>query len=147
MTSSTKICQLDGMDDSLSEDDSLEEGIEIKQTANSLKCSELVTSLKICQLDGNNDISSSRDSQDIRTIYAINCETREIINLMNLFRSFNLLWSSSQWHSLCEMEKGCFYCHMRSSCVRIHQEREKGPKSLKVNEFTTQLYHFGSNWR
>ena len=36
---------------------------------------------------------------------------------------------------------------MRSSCLRIRQERVKGPKSLKLNEYTNQLHHYGANWK
>ena len=36
---------------------------------------------------------------------------------------------------------------MRSSCLRIRQERLKGPKSLKVNEYTSQLNQYGSDWK
>ena len=31
--------------------------------------------------------------------------------------------------------------------MRLRQERMRGPKSLKVNEYTTQLFHYGTDWR
>ena len=36
---------------------------------------------------------------------------------------------------------------MRSCCLRVRQERIRGPKSLKVNEYTTQLFQYGPDWR
>ena len=33
----------------------------------------------------------------------------------------------------------CFFCLMRSSCVRINSLRATGPKSLKIVEFVSQL--------
>ena len=47
-------------------------------------------------------------------------------------------------------ELNCFFCNVRSSCLRISAERKKGPKSLKVFEFVFQMFRFeklGWDWR
>ena len=36
----------------------------------------------------------------------------------------------------------CFFCLMRSSCVRINSLRATGPKSLKIVEFVSQLLKY-----
>ena len=50
-------------------------------------------------------------------------------------------------HSVCSLDKNCFFCHMRSSCLRLRREYLKGPKYIKVNEFTSQLGQFEPHWR
>ena len=58
-------------------------------------------------------------------------------------------------HCLCEFdqkqpEQNCFFCHMRSSCLRLNTTRTKGPRSLKLVEFTSHLFNYetlGWNWR
>ena len=69
----------------------------------------------------------------------INCEVNEIIQLVN---------SSS--HCKCEFnqkqyEQNCFFCLMRSSCSRLCINRTKGPRSLKLNEITSQLFQYERN--
>ena len=45
----------------------------------------------------------------------------------------------------------CFFCHMRSSCLRLSAPRGYGPKSLKAVEFSSQLNQYqhllGWNWQ
>ena len=101
----------------------------------------------ISQLDGNDSISSTDEREPCKGVFAIKCELKEIINLVSFFRSMNVLWISSREHLLCKLDEKCFLCNMRSSCLRIRQERKTGPKSLKLNEFTCQLDQYGSQWR
>ena len=79
-------------------------------------------------------------------IFGINCELKEVITLISFFRSWNTLWISTTEHSLCKLDKKCFLCNIRSSCLRIRQERKTGPRSLKLNEFTCQLDQYGPQW-
>ena len=104
----------------------------------------------VCQLDGNDDCSSLSSMDEIlpvKEIYAVNCESRELVDLINFVRSFNLLWVSTQEHLLCALDQSCFFCNIRSSCLRLRQERKKGPRSIKVNEFVCQLRQYGPDWR
>ena len=101
----------------------------------------------ICQLDGNNDLSSEEICQPCKKIFAVNCEIQEIIDIINFFRSLNILWISTKEHKLCGLDQNCFFCNIRSSCLRVRQERGTGPEILKVNEYTCQLQQYGSNWR
>ena len=48
-------------------------------------------------------------------------------------------------HKLCDISQSCFFCNMRSSSLRLRQYREKGPKSLQINEFVCQLFQYSSN--
>ena len=54
-------------------------------------------------------------------------------------------------HNLCNINEACFFCNMRSSCLRLRQTREKGPKGLQVKEFVCQLSQYDSklgwNWK
>ena len=90
----------------------------------------------IPQLDGFDD----EDLEDLckreNKIFGVNCEIEEIIQLLNFFRSFNFMWISSNFHVLCCSDQTCFFCNMRSSCIRLRQVREKGPRWLKPNEYT-----------
>ena len=51
-------------------------------------------------------------------------------------------------HATCELtkeEKGlnnCFFCALRSSCIRLNDRGKKGPKSLKPYEILSQLGQF-----
>ena len=101
----------------------------------------------ICQLDGLDDFSELEDIPSNSEIFGVKCEARVIVDLVNFFRSFNFLWICMKDHLLCRLEQACFFCHMRSSCLRIRQERKKGPRSLKISEFTTQLNQYGIDWR
>jgi hypothetical protein len=115
----------------------------------------VLLSNQIPQFDGGNDSQSSYDEEIIeKKVLAINCEIDEISRLVNFFRSCNFLWSSMFDHCLCKFdpkqpENNCFYCHMRSSCVRLSTVRSKGPRSIKLVEFTSQLFqyqNYGWDW-
>ena len=101
----------------------------------------------ICQLDGNDDFSSELEDKPCKSIFSVSCEVKQVINLINFFRSFNVLWISTTTHTLCSLNQNCFFCNIRSSCLRLRQERRTGPRCLKVNEFTCQLNQYGPNWR
>ena len=113
----------------------------------------------ISQLDGQTDMmeSSEEEEQVIKKkLFAVNCEIQGISYLMNFFRSFDLLWKSTLGHCLCksdqkEPDANCFFCHMRSSCLRLNSPRTKGPRNIKILEFTSQLNQYqsqlGCDWR
>jgi hypothetical protein len=110
----------------------------------------------IPQCDGGNDSTLSYDEEIIeKKVLAINCEIDEITCLVNFFRSCNFLWSSMFDHCLCKFDvkqpdNNCFFCHMRSSCLRLNAGRSKGPRSIKLVEFTSQLFqykNYGWDWR
>ena len=96
--------------------------------------------ISITKLDRANDSESSQDEDIIvKSVFGINCEVNEIIQLVN---------SSS--HCKCEFnqkqyEQNCFFCLMRSSCSRLCINRTKGPRSLKLNEITSQLFQYERN--
>ena len=99
----------------------------------------------ILQLDGLEDESISRKH------FSVNCKVEELIVLINFFRCFENLWNSSIQHALCPFDKdksNCFFCLMRSTCLRINTPRTTGPKSLKIVEFVSQLskYQEVFNW-
>lgn len=111
-------------------------------------CTDINNIFLISQLDGNDDFLSSTDeAKPSKKVFAVNCELKEVTHLINFIRSFNTLWICTEYHPLCSLSENCFLCNIRSSCLRIRQERATGPKSLKVNEFTCQLNQYGSNWR
>ena len=105
----------------------------------------------ISQLDGLDDIDLKDDDKAMKRIFAVNCEIKEIIQLVNFLRSFNFLWISPEYHCLCSSVDSCSFCHMRSSFLRLRKEREKGPRSLKLNEFISVLNQYDSilqwDWR
>ena len=87
---------------------------------------------------------------DVKRIYGINCEISNIIHMINFIRSFNFLWITRDTHWMCHISQDCFFCSLRSSCLRLRQEREKGPKTLQLNEYVNQLHQYNSllgyNW-
>ena len=110
----------------------------------------------IPQFDGGCDLESSDDDEIInKSVFAINCEINNISCLINFFRGFEFLWSASSGHCLCipdhkQPEQNCFFCNLRSSCLRLSVKRTKGPKNLKLVEFISQLVHYQDldwNWR
>ena len=110
----------------------------------------------IPQFDGGNDSESSIDEGKIeKNVFAINCEIDEITHLVNFFRGCNFLWESLMSHCICnndqkQTENNCFFCHMRSTCIRLNTKRTKGPRSLKLFEFSSQLLQYkinGWSWR
>ena len=99
----------------------------------------------ILQLDGLEDKGVSKK------YFSVNCKVEELIVLINFFRCFENLWNSSIQHALCIFDKdksNCFFCLMRSTCLRINTPRLTGPKSLKIVEFVSQLskYEESFNW-
>ena len=109
--------------------------------------------IRIPQFDGNMSESGEDDQIVNKTMYSINCEMSEIIQVITFFRSFDFYWKYLENHKVCEPNKSaenCFLCHMRSSCLRLNNQRSKGPRSLKIIEFTSQLNLFkstlGWNW-
>ena len=102
----------------------------------------------IPQIDGLDDPARKVEKK----IFGINCEIKGIVQLINFFRSFNFLWISSclKSHWMCPLNQQCFFCYMRSSCLRLRKERSKGPRMIQLNEFANQLYQYNSilgwNW-
>ena len=107
--------------------------------------------MTIPQLDGCDDFNLIDRGNMEKRIYGVKCEIKEIIQLINFLRSFNFLWISTDSHWLCTINQACFFCYMRSSCLRLRATRGRGPKSLKLIEFTSQLNQYqsllGWNWR
>ena len=106
----------------------------------------------IPQLDGNVS-ESSEDENIIKKLFSVKCETRGIIQVLTFFRSLDFIWNSLSCHKLCSTKssgENCFFCHMRSSCLRLRATRGRGPKSLRLIEFTSQLNQYksmlGWNW-
>ena len=99
---------------------------------------------RIPQTDGMDD-AFIEDRKPEKSIYGVNCSVNSIIQLFNLMRSFNFLWITMDSHKLCDISQSCFFCNMRSSSLRLRQSREKGPKSLQINEFVCQLFQYSSN--
>ena len=65
----------------------------------------------IPQLDGLDD-NLTDDERQHKGLFAVNCEEAGIIQLMNFFRGFNLLWEKVPKHKICNFNQNCFYCHM-----------------------------------
>ena len=108
----------------------------------------------IPQLDGANEDETVQTKEIFeKSVFAISCEINEISLLLNFFRHFDLLWKPTNSHFLCkyDQERNCLFCHLRSSCLRLNSKRSKGPKRLKLVEFTSQLNQYqdrlGWNWR
>ena len=108
----------------------------------------------IPQLDGANEDESDQHKEIVdKSMFSISCEINEIHLLLNFFRSFDLLWKPTNNHPICKYDqnKNCFFCHLRSSCQRLNSKRTRGPRSLKLVEFTSQLNQYqdylGWNWR
>ena len=151
------IPQLDGFYDSSSfmetdDEFQIEEDLPIESPIVDDKSQSLQNiEILIPQLDGFNDEDlEDLCNREIR-IFGVNCEIEEISQLLNFFRSFNFMWISSNFHKLCCWDQTCYFCYMRSSCIRLRQVREKGPRCLKPNEYTCQLNQYCSilewNWR
>ena len=89
-----------------------------------------------------------------KSIFSVNCEMNEMTQLMTFFRSFNFVWKTLKEHKICDQKlsgENCFFCHMRSSCLRLNASRGRGPKGLKISEFSSELDQYqsllGWNWR
>ena len=107
----------------------------------------------ILQVDGNCD---AMDEEVVPwCLYSVNCDFQSLTTWINFFRSFNILWETSE-HCLCTLdipypeESFCFFCLMRSSCIRLRNRGQKGPKNLKPYEVISQLLQFertaGISW-
>ena len=144
----------------INDDEDLSESSEDEEKRNkstfSINCerNEIIcdTTYQITQLDGNVSESSEDEKIFLKSLFSVKCETKEITQLLTFFRSFDLIWRSLASHKLCSTSDGnCFFCHMRSSCLRLRATRGRGPKSLKLIEFTSQLTKYqsvlGWNWR
>ena len=91
---------------------------------------------QIIQVDGLEDsIGDENQTDQIKDIFAINCENNDIV----FFRGFQFLWLFFDTHSLCAVEDSCFFCNIRSSILRVNETRVKGPLSLKIYEFISQV--------
>ena len=106
----------------------------------------------IPQIDGN----SREDDGNIqhKDVYAINSEMDEVICLINFFRSCSFLWTNAKIHPFCKSESltdDCFFCYLRSSCLKLNLPRSKGPRSVKLIEFISQLPQYETeikwNWK
>ena len=95
-------------------------------------------SRNIPQLDGN---ISDEEPQYTKAIFSINCDTEPIVHVISFFRSLMFIWDSLSCHALCSEKSSQkrFFCHMRSSSIRLAASRVKGPKSLKMLEVVSQL--------
>ena len=101
----------------------------------------------ITQIDGNDSMLIKDEAKMKRTIFSINCASNDVIQLITFFRSFDFVWEITNWHKLCNSkssEESCFFCHVRSSCLRLNGKRGRGPKGLKINEFASQLDKYKS---
>ena len=100
---------------------------------------------KFLQVDGNDDLKDSKTIEPIdKHTYALNCEDRSVVLLLNFIRNFYPLWSLIYIHPLCDFQNGvnsanCFFCLVRSLCIRLNEKRFKGPKNVKPFEFVFQL--------
>ena len=68
----------------------------------------------ISQLDGIDDIDFKEEEKPIKSIFAVNCEIKQIIQIVNFLRSFNFLWISPEYHCLCSSDDGCSFCSIMS---------------------------------
>ena len=121
------------------------------ENSSSLKTYSLMS--QIPQLDGFDEFldESLEVLKQEKTIFSVNCHRKEIVQLLTFFRSFNSLWISLDKHALCNVDHSCFFCHMRSSCLKLRKPREKGPRGLKCYEYICQLDKYeselGWNWK
>ena len=112
-----KICQLDGGISSASEEEadmierhellnecfieSFEDDSNSIHSESSQDCNED----SISQLDGN----VSEDGKEIKkTLFAIKCEEKDIVQLLSFFRNFDFLWNFLACHKLCLVKEECF---------------------------------------
>ena len=111
---------------------------------------------KISQLDGfdDEDIEDEEignEAVEDKSVFALNCESEELIQMINFLRSLTTFWETDDSHKLCIFKKCCFFCYMRSSSLRLNEERRKGPKGLKISELVSQLGQYQEklfiNWR
>ena len=115
---------------------------------------QTITDDEIPQFDGGSDFESKQPVV-VKDIFSINCEIDEVTHLVNFLRNCDFLWKSMKSHDLCIFNQNdhsgnCFFCNMRSSCLKLNVPRSKGPKGLKLFEFTSQFSQYdklGWNWR
>jgi hypothetical protein len=105
---------------------------------------------RIIQLDGQAGGSSEDEVMLKKKIFSVHCEIKDIAQVITFFRGLSFVWKSLTGHKMCQSSLNCFFCHMRSSCLRLSAQRGYGPKSLKVIEFSSQLDQYqtilGWNW-
>ena len=142
---SNSMLQVDGNDDCSSDDEYLQGQNSQSNFESAFNVKELDKDMSsLSQFDGMEDIIEGDSINQAKMIFAVNCERVELIQLVNFLRSLNTLWLSSSRHRLCKVEAGCFYCHIRSSFLRLRLERQKGPFALKLNEFVCQIGRYES---
>ena len=116
-------------------------------------CLEIDEMEPIIQVDGNDDIPE--EDFNPNSIYSVNCEHRELITWINFLRSIRCIWRKAD-HLMCAFGLAknispCFFCLIRSSCLRLSNRGQKGPKSLKPYEALSQLDQFerngGDQWK
>jgi hypothetical protein len=89
----------------------------------------------IFQVDGNDDIMD--EEVPPKCLYSVNCEHPVLISWINFFRSFDFLWETTD-HCICTFNvadpglSSCFFCLMRSSCIRLRIRVAKRTKELKT---------------
>ena len=105
-------------------------------------------------MDGHVSESSEDGSKILRTLFSVNCDMNEIAQVLTFFRGLDFIWDSNSCHKICllkPLSENCFFCHMRSSCLRLCTSRGRGPKSWKTIEFICQLPQYqsqlGWNWQ
>ena len=104
-------------------------------------------------IDGAHD--EEKETLSAKNVYSVNCEIDEICVVINFLRSSDFLWKLSTNHPKCDFnskhkELNCYFCHVRSSLLRLNVHRIKGPKSLKPYEFISQLFRYEKlrwDWR
>ena len=74
-----------------------------------------LSNYSIFQLDGADDKET-----DVKSVFSIKCEENGITNLINFIRSFDILWEYGENHGPCTYNQDCFYCHVRSSILRLN---------------------------
>ena len=96
---------------------------------------DLLVDCMLTQLDGHLSLSGTSGGEENKKkkIFSVNCEIEEIIEVITFFRSYNFIWKALTCHQLCTTD--CFFCNMRSTCLRLNAQRGRGPKSLKIMEF------------
>ena len=106
---------------------------------------------QIVQLDGHAGGSSEDEAMIKKKIFSVHCEIKDVIPVLTFFRGLSFVWKSLTSHKMCQTKTvNCFFCHMRSSCLRLSAPRGYGPKSLKAVEFSSLLNQYqsilGWNW-
>ena len=144
------IVQIDGNDEILSDEEGLQGRNYQINVDNLLEIDYDVKKLdtdmfSMPQIDGMDNLIEEESINQAKTVFATNCERNELVQLINFLRSLNNMWLLSAGHRLCKVDDDCFYCHSRSSFLRLRTERQKGPFALKLNEFVCQIGKYKSD--